>query len=160
MNHEDALKKKNAVRVLIVEDFELWRRFILALIRQNPDYEVVGVAADGLEGVKQAQALQPDVILVDVGLPTLNGIEMVRRIRKICPECRIIFLTENAEPAVVRAAFGIGAHGYILKSDADLDLPLGMKAALNRKQFLSRRVRNINFTSVGNGEDKQAQRIP
>lgn len=135
------------VRVLVIEDAEIWRKFILTLIQESPAYEVAAIAENGLDGVQKAKKLQPEIVLVDVGLPRLNGIEAARQIRKACPQIRIVFLTENTDPAVVTAAFEVGADGYVVKSDAHRELLLSLKLVQREKQFLSRRVRKIAYAS-------------
>ena len=84
--------------------------------------EIVGEAGDGLEAVQKAQELKPDLILLDIGLPSLNGIEVAKRIRQVAPNAGIIFLTLNSDKEMVRAALNTGAQGYVLKTDAGRDL--------------------------------------
>jgi CheY-like chemotaxis protein len=79
------------VRVLLVDDYEPWRQFVCRVLQKRPDLEIVGEVADGLEAVQQAGELHPDVILLDIGLPTLNGIEAARRLRRISPDSKILF---------------------------------------------------------------------
>ena len=88
---------------------------------------IVGVVSDGLEAVLKAQELQPDVTLLDVGLPKINGIEADRRIRKVAPNSKILFLSQGLDLDEVRVALGEGGHGYIVKSDADNELFLLLK---------------------------------
>lgn len=99
---------------------------------------VVGEAADGLDAVEKAEALRPDLILLDVGLPTLNGIEAARRILALDPDTRILFLSENQSWDVVEAALGVGGPGYVLKSDAGRDLLSAMEAVVEGQRFISR----------------------
>ena len=83
------------VRVLVVDDFAEWRRELCATIQEISGLQVVGEAADGFEAIQKSKDLRPDLILLDIGLPRLNGIEVARRLSKVCPESRIIFVTEN-----------------------------------------------------------------
>jgi DNA-binding NarL/FixJ family response regulator len=86
---------KSSIRVLIVEDFERWRRFYCSTLQKQSEFQIIGEVSDGLEAVHQAQQLQPDLILLDFGLPTVNGIEAARRIREASPTSKILFVSEN-----------------------------------------------------------------
>jgi DNA-binding NarL/FixJ family response regulator len=98
--------------------------------------EVVGQASDGLQAVRQAEKLQPDLILLDLGLPILNGMEAARRIRKVSPNSKILFVTQNSSPEIAQGAFRLGASGYLVKSDAT-DLPRAVETVLQGAQYLS-----------------------
>ena len=128
---------ESVVRVLIVDDFTEWRRVIRGIICAMPQVEVAGEAADGLEAVEKAQQLQPDLILLDIGIPGLNGIEAARQIAKVCPKSKIAFLTENRCYEFVEQALEAGASGYILKSHFDSELIPGVAAMLKGQQFIS-----------------------
>jgi DNA-binding NarL/FixJ family response regulator len=97
---------------------------------------IVGVVSDGLEAVLKAAELQPDLILLDVGLPKMNGIEAARRIRKVAPKSKILFLTQELDVDVARVALSEG-HGYVVKSDADNELITAVEAVLQGKKFVS-----------------------
>ena len=127
----------SVVRVLIVDDFDPWRAFVIQHLNEQAHVRVLGCATDGLEGVKKAEELQPDLILLDISLPKLNGIELARKVRKLVPKAKILFLSSNADPDVVRAAFCAGGAGYVLKVDAGGALQAGMEAVLVGKQFVS-----------------------
>jgi len=124
-------------RVLLVEDYEPFRRFIRSMLRKEPELHIVGEVADGLEAVQKAGELQPDLIVLDIGLPTLNGIEAARRIRKVSPESKILFISQESSADVVREAFSLGALGYVVKVHAGSDLLPAVKAVLQGKQFVS-----------------------
>jgi DNA-binding NarL/FixJ family response regulator len=126
-----------SIRVLVVEDFEPWRRFISSTLQKQPELEISGQISDGLEAVRQAQELQPDLILLDIGLPTINGIEAARRIREVSPASKILFVSETRSPEIAEEALNTGAGGYVLKSDAASDLLPAIKAVLQRKRFVS-----------------------
>jgi len=128
---------KSPIRVLIVDDYEPWRRFCLTALQKQPELEVIGEVSDGLEAVQQAEELQPDLILLDIGLPTLNGIESARRIRKVSPASRILFLSENRSADIAEEALKTGASGYVVKSDAGSELPRAVNAVLEGKRFVS-----------------------
>ena len=93
--------------------------------------------SNGLEAVEKAQELKPDLILIDIGLPDLNGIEAARRIRQFAPESKIIFLTQESSSEVVQAAIDLGAKGYVLKSQAETDLLIAVGMVMQGKQFFS-----------------------
>jgi len=120
-----------------VDDFDPWRVFVTQQLNDQPHMRVLGCASDGLEGVQKAEELQPDLILLDISLPKLNGIDLARKVRKIVPKAKILFLSSNADPDVVRAAFCAGGAGYVLKVDAGGALLAGMEAVLLGKQFVS-----------------------
>ncbi len=119
-----------SIRILIVDDFEPWRRSLCSVLRQNPAWQIIYEASDGLEAIEKSRELQPDLILLDVGLPKLNGIEAARQIRKLAPRSRILFLSENDCPDVVQAALSAGGHGYVVKSDAASDLSAALEAVM------------------------------
>ena len=126
-----------SVRVLVVDDSEPWRRFISTTLRKRPELRVISEASDGLEAVQQAQQLQPDLILLDIGLPTLNGIEAARRICTVSPQSKILFVCENRSVDVAEEALRNGAGGYVVKSDAASELLPAVKAVLEGKRFIS-----------------------
>jgi len=125
------------VRILLVDDFAAWRRYVLENLRRNQNLQVIDVASDGLEGVLKAEVLQPDLILLDIGLPKLNGIEAARRIRKVAPDSKIIFLTQESSAEVVETALSLGARGYVLKEDAERDLLAALEAVILGRTFVS-----------------------
>jgi DNA-binding NarL/FixJ family response regulator len=129
------------IRILVVEDFELARRFISAALSKEPNFEVIGEVSDGLTAVERAEELQPDLVLLDIGLPSLNGIEAAKRIRKAAPMAKILFVSQQSSPDLVQAALAVGGSGYVLKSDAGNDLLKAVNAVLNGETFLSRALR-------------------
>jgi DNA-binding NarL/FixJ family response regulator len=137
-----------AFRVLVVEDFEPFRHFICSKLRENPDLRVICEVADGLEAVRKAEELQPDLLLLDVGLPTLNGIEAARQIRKLSPNSKIVFVSQESSAEVVQEAFQLGALGYVAKTDAGRDLLLAVSATLRGERFASRRFADHDFTGA------------
>ncbi|HST09459.1 MAG TPA: response regulator transcription factor [Terriglobales bacterium] len=129
--------EKSTFRVLIVDDYEPWRRFILSRFLKWPQLQVVGEACDGREAVQKSQQLKPDLILLDIGLPTMNGIEAARQIRQQSPNARILFCSENLSPEVAEEALRAGAGGYLVKSDAEGDLLSAMTSVIQGKRFVS-----------------------
>ena len=127
----------SSVRVLVVDDFGALRGYVCATLRKNSRLQVVGEASDGLAAVRKAEELQPDLIVLDLGLPRLNGIEVARQIRKLVPESKILFLSSESSADVVREAFSSGARGYVLKNRAETELLVAVEAVLEGKQFIS-----------------------
>lgn len=130
-------------RVLIVDDFEPWRRFISQFLQTYPVWQIVGEASDGLEGLQKSAELQPDLILLDLGLPKLNGIDAARKIRSISPKSRILFVSENRCPELVQEALAAGAHGYVVKSDAAFELLSAMQAVVSDQRFVGSRFADL-----------------
>jgi DNA-binding NarL/FixJ family response regulator len=121
----------------VVDDYEPWRRFVRLTLQIHPICEVISEVSDGLEAVQKAQELQPDLIVLDIGLPTLNGIEAARRIRTHAPQAKILFLSENRSLDIAEEALRSGGSGYVLKSDAAGELALAVEAVLHGKCFVS-----------------------
>jgi DNA-binding NarL/FixJ family response regulator len=123
--------------VLVVEDFEPFRSFVCSALKQKPELEVVCQLGDGLAAVQKAEELNPDLILLDIGLPGLNGIEAGRQIRKLVPNAKIIYLTQESAEDVVQEALRLGALGYVVKTRAGSDLMPAVEAVLQGKQYVS-----------------------
>ena len=126
----------SSIRVLVVEDFEPFRSFLASRLQQQPDLQVICEVSDGLEAVKKAAVLQPDVILLDIGLPRLNGMEAARRIALVAPQSKILFLSQESSAEVIEEAHSLG-RGYVLKAHAQKELVAAVEAVLQGKQFLS-----------------------
>ena len=107
------------------------------LLQSRPEWQIVCEVSDGLEAVQRAQEIRPDLIVLDIGLPTLNGIEAARRIRQVSPNSKIVFLTTDNSPDVAQAALSTGAQGYVHKLRAQNDLLLAIDAILRGEQFVS-----------------------
>jgi CheY-like chemotaxis protein len=125
------------LRTLVVEDHDLFRQFICGLLQRNADFQIVGQASDGVEAVEKTSELQPDLILLDIGLPQLNGIEAARRMRKLAPHSKILFVSQESSHDVVREGLSLGAHGYILKPHTHSDLFPAINALREGKRFVS-----------------------
>lgn len=139
-----------AVRVLVVEDFEPFRRVTCSMLAKIANLLIVGEVADGLEAVRNVQELQPDLILLDIGLPTMNGIEAARQIRTLSPQSKIIFVTQESSADIVQEAISLGASGYVLKAMVTRDLPAAVDAVLNGRVFVSP-VLSVKGQTVGPG---------
>ena len=104
-----------SIRILITDDYTDWRCQVCLVLQARPEWQVISEASDRLEAVGKAQDLKPDIILLDIGLPKLNGIEAARQMRQVSPGSKIIFLSQNNNLEIVRAALGTGALGYVRK---------------------------------------------
>ncbi|MGA8983930.1 MAG: response regulator transcription factor [Candidatus Acidiferrales bacterium] len=129
------------LRILIVDDFAMWRRQLCEVLQSRPEWQVIAEASDGLEAVEKAEGLKPDLILLDIGLPKLNGIEAARRIQQLSPSSKIIFLSQNNSLDIVTAALSSGARGYVRKTDVKRELLPAMDAVLSGEQFVSSALR-------------------
>jgi DNA-binding NarL/FixJ family response regulator len=136
------------IRVLVVDDYKPWRRFFSATLRKRPDFRVISEASDGLEAVQKAQELQPDIILLDIGLPTVNGIEAARRIREVSPASKILFVSENRSVDIAKEALNTGAGGYVVKSDAAKELLPALRAVLKDERFISAYLMTEGFSDL------------
>jgi DNA-binding NarL/FixJ family response regulator len=125
------------IRILLVDDYEDWRVQVRLLLQARPEWQVLCEVSDGLEAVQKAEDLKPDLILLDIGIPRLNGIEAARRIRQVSPDSKIAFLSADNSSDVVHVALGTGAAGFIYKGRAQSELLPAIDAILRGGQFVS-----------------------
>jgi DNA-binding NarL/FixJ family response regulator len=137
-----------STRVLVVEDSEPFRTFICSTLGRRQELRIVGDVADGLQAVLKAQELQPDLIVLDIGLPSLNGIEVGRRIRKVSTKPRILFVSQESSADVVQHALSLGACGYVVKMDAGRELLAAVDAVLRGEQFVGTRFAGQDFSGA------------
>jgi DNA-binding NarL/FixJ family response regulator len=135
-------------RVLVVDDVELFRKFVRETLGTRPELQIVAEVCDGLEAVHKAAELKPDLIVLDIGLPKLNGIEAARQIRQLSPSSKVVFLSQNNDLDVVQAALDTGALGYVYKANAQGELLNAVDAVLRGKQFVSSTLRGSEFTGT------------
>lgn len=127
----------SSIRVLVVDDFEPFRRLACSILENRQNLQVICEASDGLRAVQKAQELKPDLILLDLGLPTLNGFAAARRIRELSPESKILFVSIESSQDLVREAFSSGALGYVSKTRVGIDLLAAVEAVLDGRRFVS-----------------------
>jgi DNA-binding NarL/FixJ family response regulator len=125
------------VRILVVDDHEPFRRLVCATLEPRPELRVIGEAADGMQAVQKAEELQPDLILLDIGLPTPNGIEAAHRISRLVPAAKILFVSQENDTDVIAAALSNGAKGYLRKQNAGSELLTAVEAVLQGDRFVS-----------------------
>lgn len=121
------------VHILLADDFAAWRSQVRSFLQRKTEWKIVFEACDGLEAVQKTVELRPDVVLLDLSMPGLNGIEAATRIRQLSPESRIIVLTENADEDLKTAALQAGAVAYVLKAEMTTGLIPAVQAALRAR---------------------------
>src|SRR5258708_19029812 len=131
-------------RILIVDDHELVRRGVRSLLAARSDFEVCGEAVDGRDGVDKAQQLKPDVVVMDVGMPNLNGFDATRLIRNAFPGIGVLILSQDESPETVKEAFRAGALGYVAKANISEQLQNAVKAVSYGKEFVTERLNSGN----------------
>jgi DNA-binding NarL/FixJ family response regulator len=129
------------IRVLVVDDYKDWRDQVRSLLQERPEWQVICEVSGGLEAVQKAEELKPDLIVMDIGLPKLNGIEATCRIRQLSPKSKIIFLSQDNSADVVQVALSTGAGGYVYKALSQSDLLPAIDAVLRGEQFVSSNLR-------------------
>jgi DNA-binding NarL/FixJ family response regulator len=140
------------VRILVVDDYEPWRQWVSSLLSKQEHLQLVAEVSDGLEAVQKIQLLRPDLILLDLALPNLNGIEVARAISESAHSVKIMFVSNEIDAAVVNAALSNGALGYVAKADAGAELLPAIESALRGETFLSRRIKGLKLEDCGEGD--------
>lgn len=143
----------SVLRILIADDHEVARKGICALLEEHAGWEVCGEAKDGREAVELTSQLNPDIILMDIGMPNLNGLDAARQILAITPEARILILTVHDSEQAVREVLAAGARGFLLKSDCGRDLIAAIEALQQRRTFFTSRVAQMMLDGYLRPED-------
>jgi DNA-binding NarL/FixJ family response regulator len=146
-------------RVLVVEDSEPFRRFFCSTLRERPELQLVGEVIDGIEAVERAEQVRPDLIVLDIGLPSLNGIEAARQIRKVSPNSKILFVSQESSTDVIEEALGTGARGYVVKTDAGSELLEAVDTVLRGGQFVGKRYYGHHFVGAADAAGSDEFRI-
>ena len=134
---------QNAIRILVADDHEIVRQGLRGLLEAQPGWQVVGEAVDGRDAVEKAKRLRPDVVVLDVSMPSLNGLEATRQIRKALPDTEVLILTMHDSEPLVREVLDAGARGYVLKSDAGRELVTALQTVHEHRPYLTSRVSQI-----------------
>lgn len=137
------------VRIALVDDFEPWRSFVASLLQEHAEWQIVCQASDGLEAIQKAEEFQPDLIVLDVGLPKLNGIEAAPSIRKVAPASKILFLSENRSSEVAAAALSAGGYGYVVKSNGASELLVAVETVIRGIRFVSSTFTGFDVSTTG-----------
>lgn len=132
-----------AFRILVADDHELVRRGLRSILQRKDEWEVCGEAQDGMQAVEQAKRLKPDVVVIDIGMPNLNGLDATRQIVKALPQTRVLVLTLYDSEEMVQEVLAAGARGYMLKSDAAQDLVTAVDALRRNQTFFTPKVADM-----------------
>jgi len=143
----DGNQTRSTVRALVVDDFQPFREFVCSTLARIPGLQIIGEASDGLEAIQKAKELQPELICLDIGMPTLNGIEAADQISRFVPAAKILFISQDSDAEVIAAALSNGAKGYVFKLDAVRELLLAVESVLLGQRFISAGVTGIRATS-------------
>ena len=149
----------SSIRILIADDFKDWRRQVRLMLQVRPEWYAIAEAADGSKAIQKAEELKPDLILLDIGLPKLNGLEVARRIRQLSPSSKIIFLSQNNDRDIVQAALSAGALGYVHKTEAQSELLSAVDVVLRGKQYVSGSLKGYEVTDASS-EGASSPRAP
>ncbi|HEV2731040.1 MAG TPA: response regulator transcription factor [Terriglobales bacterium] len=150
----------SVLRLLVADDHEIVRRGLCALLKSHAEWEVCAEAADGWEAVDKAQQLKPDIVILDIGMPNLNGLTATREILQAQPKQKILILTITDEEQVIREILEAGARGFVLKSDAARDLVAAIEALQAGTTFFSSRVGEMVLRAYLNQKQGHAEDEP
>ena len=153
----------NKLRILVADDHEIVRSGLISLMKSHPGWEICGEAKDGHQAVEQARESKPDIAILDIGMPTLNGLEATRQILRDNPRIKVLILTINDTDEVVRAVLDAGARGFLLKSDAARELVAAVNALHDNKTFFTARVAEMvlsGFLDRSHSSSKHAPTVP
>ena len=142
------------LRILIADDHDLMRRGVKALLQSHAGWEVCGEAHTGREAVAKAEELKPDIVILDISMPDLNGVDAAKRIRKGSPDTEVLILSVHYSDQLIRDILEAGVRGYIVKSDSDRDLIIAVETLANHKPFFTPRATEIMLTNFNEGKTR------
>src|ERR1700734_2329463 len=142
------------LRILIADDHDLMRRGVKALLQSRAGWEVCGEAHTGREAVSKAEELKPDVVILDISMPDLNGVDAAKRIRKVAPATEILILSVHYSDQLIREIVEAGVRGHIVKSDSDRDLVIAVETLANHKPFFTPPATEVMLTNFHEGRTK------
>jgi DNA-binding NarL/FixJ family response regulator len=142
------------LRILIADDHDLMRRGVKSLLQSHAGWEVCGEAHTGREAVSKAEELKPDVVILDISMPDLNGVDAAKRIRKASPDTEVLILSVHYSDQLIRDILEAGVRGYIVKSDSDRDLVIAVETLANHKPFFTPRATEVMLTNFNEGKMK------
>jgi two-component system, NarL family, response regulator NreC len=149
----------NTVRILLADDHKVVRHGTRALLSKIPEWEIIGEVDNGRDAVAQTEKLKPDIVILDIGMPQLNGLDATRQIKKISPQTEVLIFTAHEAEELVHDVFDCGARSYIMKTDAADHLIEALKALSEHKPFFTSRISEIVFARYANGT-KNAKSVP
>lgn len=147
------------LRLLVADDHEVVRKGLCALLAEQPGWEIAGEASDGREAVEKAKKIKPDVTVLDIGMPILNGLEAARQILKDVANTKILILTMHDSDSLIREVLNAGARGYVLKSDAGSDLVTAVDALRRNKTFFTPKVAQMVLDGYLNKDPKRQEDV-
>ena len=147
------------LRLLVADDHEVVRKGLCALLAEQPGWEIAAEASDGREAVEKAKKIKPDVTVLDIGMPILNGLEAARQILKDVANTKILILTMHDSDSLIREVLNAGARGYVLKSDAGSDLVTAVDALRRNKTFFTPKVAQMVLDGYLNKDPKQQEDV-
>ena len=153
-------ESKHSAKILLADDFEPWRRFVVSLLQKRPEWQVLCEVSDGMQALQRVKELRPDLVLLDVGLPTLNGIEAARLIRACAPESKILFVSVHDTFDIAEAALRAGGQGYVIKSRSASDLLVAIEAVLQQRLFASSTLKGDDFTQASGANSVRQRDTP
>ncbi len=144
-----------SLRILVADDHHLIRRGVIAMLTAHPGWEVCAEATTGREAVAKAEQLKPDIAILDIGMPEMNGVEAARTIQRDLPETEILILSMHHSDQLIRELVDVGVRGYIVKSDSERDLIVAVENLVNHQPFFSTRVTDFLLRNFDSDEPKK-----
>lgn len=138
----DLPSQAQPIRILVADDFEPWRAWVRTVFSARDQFQIVGEVSNGLDAVRKAHELKPELVLLDINLPDLDGLEVSRRVLRTAPKTKIVYVTTNTDPELVEVAMSNGVLGYVLKHEAVNDLLRAIQSALRGEKFISSQLRH------------------